>query len=126
VMRMCFPVMIALLLGLLFSSNTAAQDPKEVTSPEKRPECKSYSVRRIEFINNTHTRDRYLRRPITLSEGKMLSEKDIESTIRKLNRLKRIEKLTRKDIIIGYGVDDPGTPNWYCFADVSIRIKEKK
>jgi len=93
---------------------------------EKPAECRTYAIRRIEFIGNENTRDRIVRRRITFSEGKTLTEKDIEQTIKNLNRLKRLEKLKRKDIEITYAVADPATPDWHCFADILIHLKEKK
>jgi hypothetical protein len=126
VVHKCLPLIFALLMTPVLVVYAAAQEKQEFTTPEKRAECSNYSVRRIEFINNVSIMDRYLRRPITLSEGKRLSEKDIQSTIKKLNGLKRIEKMTREDIKIGYGVYDPGTPAWHCFADVLIHVKERK
>jgi Surface antigen variable number repeat len=98
----------------------------QTISQEEPAECRTYSVRRIEFIGNDNTRDRIVRRRIAFSEGKTLSEQDIERTIKNLNRLKRLEKLKREDIEITYAVEDPATPGWHCFADILIRIKEKK
>jgi outer membrane protein assembly factor BamA len=113
------------LLVVLLPKGSAAMWPQNI-SKEKATECSTYSVRRIEFTGNAHTRDRYVRRKITLSEGKPLSERDIERTIKNLNRLRRLEELTRADITIAYGVEDPETPAWHCFADIHIHVKEKK
>ena len=97
------------------------------TTPQiKASECRTYAVRRIEFIGNENTRDRIVRRRVTFSEGKTLTEKDIEQTMKNLNRLKRLEKLKREDIEITYAVTDPATPDWHCFADILIHVKEKK
>ena len=98
----------------------------QTVSQEKAADCRTYPVRRIQFIGNENTRDRILRRRITFSEGKPLTEQDIERTIKKLNGLKRLEKLKREDIEIEYGVEDSATPGWHCFADILIHVKEKK
>lgn len=96
------------------------------TSQEANTKCRTYSVRRIEFIGNQNTRDRIVRRRITFSEGKALSEEDIQHTIKNLSRLKRLENLKREDIEINYAVEDLATPDWHCFADILIHVKEKK
>jgi outer membrane protein assembly factor BamA len=115
---------ISLLVVLLpyLSSANWSQD----SAQEKPAECRTYAVRRIEVTGNESTRDNIIRRRIVLSGGKTLTERDIEQTLKNLNRLKRIEKLKREDIEITYAVKAPVTPDWYCFADVLIHVKEKK
>jgi hypothetical protein len=100
--------------------------PAQTTSQGKPAACHTYAVRRIEFIGNQNTRDRIVRRRIAFSESKTLTEKDIEQTIKNLNRLKRLEKLKREDIEITYAEADPAMPDWHCFADILIHVKEKK
>lgn len=109
-------------LTLSLSSASLSQTPTQ----EKAAECRQYVVRRIEVIGNENMQDRIVRRRITFSEGKTLTEKDIEQAIKNLNRLKRLEKLKREDIEITYAVADPATPDWRCFADILIHVKEKK
>ena len=122
-MRMLSSVTMFLLTVLLPNSSSASSS--QTISREKPAECRAYSVRRVEFIGNEDTGDRVLRRRIAFSEGKTLSERDIEQTIKKLNRLKQLEKLKRQDIEIKYAVEDPATPEWHCFADIRIHIREK-
>ena len=86
-------------LVVLFPNLSSARWSQTIAQ-EKTAECRTYAVRRIEFIGNENTRDRIVRRRIAFSEGKTLREKDIEQTIKNLNRLKRLEKLKRKDIEI--------------------------
>jgi len=113
------------LLVVLLPYLSSAFCPQAIAQ-EKTAECRTYAVRRIEVTGNENTRDNIIRRRIVLSEGKTLAEKDIEQTLKNLNRLKRIERLKREDIETTYAVKDPATPDWHCFADILIRIKEKK
>ena len=113
----------SLLVALL--PNLSLASWSQTISQQKTAECSKYSVRRVEFVGNEKTRDRIVRRRVAFSEGKALSEQDIDRTIKNLNRLKHLEKLKREDIEIRYAVTDPATPDWRCFADILIHVKER-
>ena len=117
---------VIMFLFVVSLSNLSSASSLQTISPDKPAECRAYSVRRIEFIGNENTRDRIVRRRVAFSEGKTLSERDIERTIKNLNGLKLLEKLRREDIEIKYAVEEPATPHGHCLADILIHVKEKK
>lgn len=108
----------------MLSVNSLARSLQKTS--EKPAQCSTYSVRRIEIVGNTHTSDDALMRRIAFRIGKAFTERDIERTIKNLNRFGGVEKVMRQDISIEYGVNDAETPDWHCFADVLIEVKEKK
>jgi hypothetical protein len=93
--------------------------------PSRSKECETYVVRRIVFDGNAHTRDWSIRRRIALSEGAPFLERDVEKTIKNLNRWGHLKKITREDVTVTFATEDSDTPDWHCFADVAVHIQEK-
>jgi hypothetical protein len=117
------PVAVWLLVLLLPADSLGWQSRTSKDEPEQ---CTTYSVRRIEIVGITHTSDEAIMRKVAFRIGKVFSERDIERTIKKLNRWGELEGVVREDISIKHGLDDPETPGWRCFADVLIQVREKK
>jgi len=117
---------LVLSLAALFLASYVRASGSQAGPQSESRDCDRYLVRRIEFNGNAHTGDRPIRRRIALSEGRSLSERDIEKTIKNLNRWGRLERITREDVIVAFSTDDPETPSWHCFADVRIHVREKR
>jgi outer membrane protein assembly factor BamA len=115
---------IFLSVALLASLPSAKRS--QAIAQEKTAECPTYTVRRVEFIGDERTRDHVTLRRIPFREGKALSDKDIERTIKRLNRIKSLEKLKREDIGITYVEKAPAIPDRHCYADILIHVREKK
>jgi hypothetical protein len=97
----------------------------QTVSHNKPTECDTYKVRRVEVVGNKSTKDHSIARRIAFSIGSPFSERDIERTVKNLNRWGRLKQIKREDIIVTFSVSDPEMPDWHCFVDVLVRVKEK-
>ncbi len=79
---------------------------------------KQFFVRRINFLGNTKTRDKVMRREFILEEGKMFSTQALDVSILRLNQLGFFEKIEEKD----YEVKPEEKT---ATVDVDVRVKEK-
>jgi outer membrane protein insertion porin family len=79
---------------------------------------KQFYVRRINFMGNTKTRDKVMRREFRLEEGKVFSSTSLEQSIFRLNQLGFFEPIEEKDYEV-----KPDEKNSQ--VDVDIRLKEK-
>ncbi|HTY63595.1 MAG TPA: outer membrane protein assembly factor BamA [Acidobacteriota bacterium] len=97
-----------------------SSDPKNKTidlSFEFQPE-KQFFVRFIQFLGNTKTRDKVIRREMILEEGKIFSSQALENSVLRINQLGFFEKIEEKD----YEVKPDDKNN---LVDVNITVKEK-
>jgi outer membrane protein insertion porin family len=79
---------------------------------------KQFFVKRINFIGNTKTRDKVIRREFSLEEGKVFSSIALERSVLMLNQLGYFEQIEEKD----YSVKpDEATQT----VDVDVKLKEK-
>ena len=75
-------------------------DPKNKTidlSFEFQPD-KQFFVRFIQFLGNTKTRDKVIRRELVLEEGRIFSSQALEHSILRLNQLGLFRKDRRKGL----------------------------
>lgn len=122
--RIIFLALVASILLMLLPSR-ALPTWGQTASQNKPTECDTYKVRRVEVVGNEHTKDHLIARRIAFSIGSPFSERDIERTIKNLNRWGRLQQIKREDIIVTFSISDPETTSWHCFADVLVRVKEK-
>jgi outer membrane protein insertion porin family len=95
-------------------------DPKTKTmdiSFEFQPD-KQFFVRFIQFIGNTKTRDKVIRREFVLEEGKVFSSQALDASILRVNQLGFFEKIEEKD----YEVKPDDKTG---LVDVNVTVKEK-
>lgn len=79
---------------------------------------KQFYVRRINYLGNTKTRDKVMRREFLLEEGKVFSSAALENSVLRLNQLGFFEKIEEKD----YQVKPDEKTG---MVDVDIKVKEK-
>jgi outer membrane protein insertion porin family len=79
---------------------------------------KQFLVRRIDFEGNTKTRDKVIRRELSLEEGRVFSSALLDNSILRLNQLGFFEKIEEKD----YEVKPDDKTG---MVDVGIKVKEK-
>ncbi|MBN1567306.1 MAG: outer membrane protein assembly factor BamA [Acidobacteria bacterium] len=79
---------------------------------------KQFFVRFIQFVGNTKTRDRVIRREFILEEGKVFSSQALESSVLRVNQLGFFEKIEEKD----YEVKPDDKTG---LVDVNLTVKEK-
>ena len=79
---------------------------------------KQFFVRFIQFIGNTKTRDKVIRRELALEEGKIFSSQALEHSVLRVNQLGFFEKIEEKD----YEVKPDDKTG---LVDVDITVKEK-
>ena len=124
-MALCVSVLSPLAMSFATFSGISHAQHGSPGKPNPK-ECETYVVRRVEIHGNAHTRDRSIRRRIALNEGELFSERDIERSIKNLNRWGHLHRLRREDVTVTFASDDPDMPDWHCFADVAVHIKEKR
>jgi outer membrane protein insertion porin family len=79
---------------------------------------KQYYVRRIEFVGNTTTRDKVIRRELLLSEGDLFNSHLWELSVLRLNQLDYFEQLKPENADLKRNVQK-GT------VDITLHVKEK-
>lgn len=95
-------------------------DPKNKTMDvvfEFQPD-KQFFVRFIQFIGNTKTRDKVIRREFVLEEGRMFSSQALDHSILRVNQLGFFEKIEEKDYEVK---PDEKT----ALVDVDVTVKER-
>ena len=95
-------------------------EPKDKTinlSFEFQPD-KQFFVRFIQFLGNTKTRDKVIRRELVLEEGRIFSSQALENSILRVNQLGFFEKIEEKD----YEVKPDDKTG---LVDVDVTVKEK-
>ena len=76
-----------------------------------------FSLRRLEFLGNKTTRDYIIRRWMLLNEGEPYGEDLLELSLERLNRLRRFEPLSKKDVRMETHRDEK-------FVDLRLYVKE--
>ncbi len=79
---------------------------------------KQYFVRRIEFVGNTTTRDKVIRRELLLDEGQIFNKRLWDLSILRLNQLGYFDKIKPEDAELKRNVKN-GT------VDIRLKLKEK-
>ena len=79
---------------------------------------KSYSVRRIEFVGNTTTRDKVIRRELLIDEGQVFDSRRWELSLLRLNQLNYFEPVKPENAEIKRNPKN-GT------VDIKLKVKEK-
>jgi outer membrane protein insertion porin family len=81
-------------------------------------EGKQFSMRRLEFIGNTNTRDVVLRREVLINEGDPYSKRLWDLSILRLNQLGLFDEIKEKDAITRTNDRDQT-------VDIDLQVKEK-
>jgi outer membrane protein insertion porin family len=81
-------------------------------------EGKQYSLRRLEFIGNTFTRDNVLRREVLLNEGERYNQQMWDLSLLRLNQLGYFEQVKEEDATINTN-DREGQ------VDITLKVQEK-
>jgi outer membrane protein insertion porin family len=81
-------------------------------------EGKQFTMRRLEFIGNTNTRDVVLRREVLLNEGDPYSKRYWDLSILRLNQLGLFEEVKEKDAITRTNPRDQT-------VDIDLQVKER-
>ena len=84
-------------------------------------EGKQFTVRRIEFVGNTTTRDKVIRREIALEEGQVYNQQLWEQSLLRLNQLGYFEQLRPDDP----DVTDRRLDEKEGTVDLTLKVREK-
>src|SRR5205807_452351 len=85
----------------------------------KFDEQKQYFVRRIDFIGNTTTRDKVIRRELAIDEGQLFNKRLWEMSILRLNQLDYFDKIEADKAAEIKRNNKDGT------VDINLKLKEK-
>ncbi len=94
------------------------QDEGEVAFLIRVEEGKQYTLRRLEFIGNSNTRDKVMRREIAINEGDPYSKRLWDISILRLNQLGLFEEVKDKDA-------NTRTNDREQYVDVDLQVKER-
>jgi outer membrane protein insertion porin family len=92
---------------------------KTVNLTLKFDEQKQYYVRRIDFVGNTTTRDKVIRRELLIDEGQLFNKRFWELSILRLNQLDYFDKIEADKAAEIKRNTKEGT------VDISLKLKEK-
>ena len=81
-------------------------------------EGKQYSLRRLEFIGNTFTRDNVLRREVLLNEGERYNENLWDLSLLRLNQLGYFDQVKKEDATINTNEKEGQ-------VDITVKVQEK-
>jgi outer membrane protein insertion porin family len=95
------------------------EDKKIINLTLKFDEQKQYYVRRIDFIGNTTTRDKVIRRELLIDEGQLFNKRYWELSILRLNQLDYFDKIEADKAAEIKRNQKDGT------VDISLKLKEK-
>ncbi len=90
----------------------------EVAFTIRVEEGKQYTLRRLEFIGNSNTRDNVMRREIAINEGDPYSKRAWDISILRLNQLGLFEEIKEKDAITR-------TNDRAQEVDIDLQVKER-
>lgn len=93
-------------------------DEGEVEVTLEVDEGKQFTLRRLEFIGNTNTRDTVLRREVVINEGDPYSKRYWDLSILRLNQLGLFEEIKEKDAITR-------TNDREQTVDIDLQVKER-
>jgi len=94
-------------------------DTKIVDLTLKFDEQKQYYVRRIDFVGNTTTRDKVIRRELLLDEGQLFNKRAWEISILRLNQLNFFDKIEEDKAVEIKRNTKEGT------VDLNLKVHEK-
>jgi outer membrane protein insertion porin family len=102
--------------------NTTFDDDKHLAFLEiDIDEGKAFSVRRIEFVGNTTTRDKVIRRELALEEGGTYNSRLWELSLLRLNQLSYFEQLKPDDP----NVTDKKLDEKNGYVDLTLKVHER-
>ncbi len=99
-------------------------EKKQITLTIDIDEGKQYSVRRIEFVGNTTTRDKVIRRELALEEGSLYNTRMWELSLLRLNQLGYFEPLKAEGPDAQQSTDIKQN-NQDGTVDITLKVKEK-
>lgn len=99
-----------------FVDKTSEEGEVEVTLEVE--EGRQFTMRRLEFIGNTNTRDVVLRREVLLNEGDAYNKRYWDLSIVRLNQLGLFDEIKEKDAITRTNDRDQT-------VDIDLQVKEK-
>jgi outer membrane protein insertion porin family len=99
-------------------------DKKEITLTVDIDEGKPYHVRRIDFVGNTTTRDKVIRRELALEEGSVYNTRLWELSLLRLNQLGYFEPLKAEGPDAQQSTDVK-QDNQDGTVDITLKVKEK-
>ncbi len=99
-----------------FTDKTAEEGEVEITL--EVDEGRQFTLRRLEFIGNSNTRDVVLRREVVINEGDPYNKRYWDLSILKLNQLGLFEEIKEKDAITR--TDDRNQT-----VDIDVQVKER-
>lgn len=103
--------------------DTKIDDDKKLVNIEiDLDEGKPYSVRRIEFVGNTTTRDKVIRRELALEEGGVYNNRAWEVSLLRLNQLQYFEPLKPE---AESGDTEQKVNDADATVDLTLKVKEK-
>jgi outer membrane protein insertion porin family len=94
-------------------------DTKKIDVTLRFNEEKQYYVRRIDFVGNTTTRDKVIRRELLLDEGQLFNKRAWEISILRLNQLDYFDRIEEDKAVEIKRNTKEGT------VDLSLKLKEK-
>lgn len=99
-------------------------DKRLITLNVDIDEGKQYSVRRIEFVGNTTTRDKVIRRELALEEGSLYNTRLWELSLLRLNQLGYFEPMKAEGPEAQQSTDIQ-QDNRAGTVDITLKVKEK-
>ena len=85
-------------LWIVPSSSVRSDEAEYYSQLMDEAEKTEYTVRRVEFIGNTYTRDNILRRRFVQQEGDVFLKKALERSLKNLSKLRVIYPVTLSDV----------------------------
>ena len=97
------------------------QNPKEgiVDFTVSIDEGKQFTLRRLEFLGNTFTRDNVLRREVLINEGDIYNQRAIEISVLRLNQLGYFEPIDEKKDVERRTNEEEG------LVDINMKVTER-
>ena len=95
------------------------EEHKRINLTMKFNEEKQYYVRRIDFVGNTTTRDKVIRRELLLDEGQLFNKRAWEISILRLNQLDYFDRIEEDKAVEIKRNQKEGT------VDLTLKLKEK-
>jgi len=95
------------------------EEKKIINLTMKFDEQKQYYVRRIDFVGNTTTRDKVIRRDLMIDEGQLFNKRLWENSILRLNQLDYFDKIEADKAAEIKRNNKDGT------VDITLKLKEK-
>jgi len=92
---------------------------KRIDTTLRFNEEKQYYVRRIDFVGNTTTRDKVIRRELLLDEGQLFNKRAWEISILRLNQLDYFDRIEEDKAVEIKRNQKEGT------VDLTLKLKEK-